>query len=448
MIGAIMLYVTVTTALLGAASALGDWACASRRLPRRSAWAIALGMSLVFLLAALRQGHHVIVAGPSPVLAPITAFHASSTSLGNARGWFASLPGAAKAAVWRIDESASALASFDRLLMWGWVAASTTLVLLLITAQLVLARRAQRWRTDRVQGTSVLVAPDDGPALIGVRAPLVVLPEWALALPPAAVALMIRHEDEHRQARDPILMRLAGLVLLAMPWNVAAWWMVGRLRLAVEFDCDARVLAATGGKAVDATAYGQVLLEVAARRSLTRSLASPAMLGHTSMLTRRIAAMFPGHGHASALRAATTLAGAVALALLAFVLPSPRLRAQDRITAATPITLTAPAQAPEPSPAPPPTELLPAPALDAVAAAKLAKIQEFGRQQLADEPLRGALHERKVPGPVLKLDSLTESITSGWRRDSGPAGSGSPGPNASAGNGRRLGEPSARPRRW
>ncbi|UUZ52386.1 hypothetical protein LP419_22985 [Massilia sp. H-1] len=45
-------------------------------------------------------------------------------------------------------------------------------------------------------------------------------------------------------ARDPQLLGLALLVLVAMPWNLPMWWQLRRLRHAIEVDCDARVLAA------------------------------------------------------------------------------------------------------------------------------------------------------------------------------------------------------------
>ena len=98
--------------------------------------------------------------------------------------------------------------------------------------------------------------------LAGVLRGRVVLPRWALGLEPAQRRLMVLHEAEHVRAGDPQL-ALAGLVVCAlMPWNVAAWWQLGRLRLALEMDCDARVLA----RSDDVRSYGSLLLEVGQRR--------------------------------------------------------------------------------------------------------------------------------------------------------------------------------------
>jgi beta-lactamase regulating signal transducer with metallopeptidase domain len=66
------------------------------------------------------------------------------------------------------------------------------------------------------------------------------------------------------------------------PWNVAMWWQLRRLCLAVEMDCDNRVVAALG----NATAYGELLLKVAQAASRGPRL-QPALLG-VGMLERRL----------------------------------------------------------------------------------------------------------------------------------------------------------------
>jgi beta-lactamase regulating signal transducer with metallopeptidase domain len=110
--------------------------------------------------------------------------------------------------------------------------------------------------------TPVLLAPAIGPAVVGALRPTIVVPEWSLDLSDEQRALMLAHEREHVRARDPLVLHAAAMVALLMPWNVAAWWLNRRLRLAVELDCDARVLA--GGR--DARSYGALLLDVCARR--------------------------------------------------------------------------------------------------------------------------------------------------------------------------------------
>jgi beta-lactamase regulating signal transducer with metallopeptidase domain len=71
-----------------------------------------------------------------------------------------------------------------------------------------------------------------------------------------------------------------------MPWNPALWWQVRRLCLAVELDCDNRVVKALG----DAPAYGELLLKVAQAASRGPRL-QPAFLGGMGSLERRLTAL-------------------------------------------------------------------------------------------------------------------------------------------------------------
>jgi len=71
-----------------------------------------------------------------------------------------------------------------------------------------------------------------------------------------------------------------------VPWNVALWWHARRLRLAMEVDCDARVLRAHPRP----ERYGLLLLAIAQRSSAAAHLA-PALSEPVSNLERRIVAM-------------------------------------------------------------------------------------------------------------------------------------------------------------
>ena len=75
---------------------------------------------------------------------------------------------------------------------------------------------------------------------------------------------MLRHELEHLTGNDPQLLLFSLALLVAMPWNLPLWYMAHRLRVAVEVDCDRRVLE--GGR-VDKRTYGELLLTVGMRRS-------------------------------------------------------------------------------------------------------------------------------------------------------------------------------------
>ena len=115
----------------------------------------------------------------------------------------------------------------------------------------------------------------------------IVLPEWALALDEPLRALVLRHELEHRAARDPYLLLTAAVLTALLPWNIPLWWQARRLRLAIELDCDARVLRARP----DPDRYARLLLAIAQRRSGREPSLAPALLEPTSNLERRIAIM-------------------------------------------------------------------------------------------------------------------------------------------------------------
>jgi hypothetical protein len=154
------------------------------------------------------------------------------------------------------------------------------------------------------------VAPNVGPVVIGVVRPEIVVPRWLLARAPHEQRMVVAHEAEHVRARDTLLLGAGCLVVAAMPWNPLVWYMLSRLRLAVELDCDARVL---GGGAAPLS-YGSLLIDVAASNSGAR-LGAPALADDSSHLKQRIMAM-----HATRPRFAIARAGAFgALALAALL---------------------------------------------------------------------------------------------------------------------------------
>jgi TonB family protein len=199
----------------------------------------------------------------------------------------------------------------DRGLMLLWGAASVLFLLRLGTGVFGLRRTRDAWRRGEIDGTPVRLSANVGPAVIGLRSMEVVLPEWIVSLDAPLRALVLRHEEEHRRARDPYALFAAALAVAAMPWNVALWFQARRLRLAIEMDCDARVLRAHPTP----ERYGLLMLTIAQRRSLAPALFAPMLSEPTTQLERRILAMRTP----SRLTRATLYGGsAIALAVVAF----------------------------------------------------------------------------------------------------------------------------------
>lgn len=226
-------------------------------------------------------------------------------------------------------------AALDRLDGWvapAWGLGTLGMAVWLGAGALLVRRRARRWHPAPVLGPDARVSPDgDGPLVAGVRRPRVVVPAWLLDDPRLPLALA--HERSHVAARDPWLLAAAAVAVAVLPWHPAAWWMARRLRVAVELDCDRRVLGPRRA-APTVRAYGALLLDVAARR---RALPHPPhaaagwplpALAGASALDRRIRTMTAPAPRRPARRALALSAAAMALAAGALALPRPVLRAE------------------------------------------------------------------------------------------------------------------------
>jgi hypothetical protein len=220
---------------------------------------------------------------------------------------------------------AAALRVADGALIAVWIATSLTILVTFGAAAGSLRRRRRQWKARTVDGVPLLVSPDLGPAVVGATDARIVLPEWALELPPAERALMLAHEQEHLRARDPLLLHAAALAAVVMPWNLAVWAMLRRLRVAVEVDCDRRVLRAGG----DPVRYGALLLDVAAQRSFSIPIVAPALLERRSSLAVRILAMQTRRPRFPRVHAALCATAAVALIMVACEAPTPEMLAPD-----------------------------------------------------------------------------------------------------------------------
>lgn len=298
-----MAYAVAVGALLALAAWALEAALRSGGRPARGVWAAALVLSL-----ALPAGARWI---------PRTAPPAAAVDQP------ADLPGSLVDPAALLDEGRAAaprwnLSSTDRPLAVLWTGASAATLLALAAMAGALHLRRRRWSPAEVDGERVLVSDDVGPAVVGLLQGRIVLPRWVLDEADGRTrALLLEHEREHLRAGDPRLLALALLAIVALPFSPAAWWMLRRLRLAVEVDCDARVLA----RRADVAAYGRLLLEVGRRRSPALPLL--AFSEPTSYLERRIRIMTTRRTRTPRLRAAGLATLGLALAAAACETPGP-----------------------------------------------------------------------------------------------------------------------------
>jgi len=176
--------------------------------------------------------------------------------------------------------------STDRLIAALWAVTALAVVLSFAVAYLRVRRARIRWPMVELHGSRVRVSPVLGPIVIGVARPEIIIPRWLVDRTLEEQRLVVEHEAAHVDARDPLLL-VAGCVLAAlMPWNPVLWIMLSRLRLAIELDCDARVLR----RGRSPRLYGMLLIDVAERARPLR-FAALALSDAASQLQKRILAM-------------------------------------------------------------------------------------------------------------------------------------------------------------
>jgi hypothetical protein len=167
---------------------------------------------------------------------------------------------------------------------WLLLSGSVLSVLVIVSRR---ADRAKRvWPLRDVHGTPVRIAHATGPAVIGFARPEIVVPSWLLERTPDEQRLVIVHEREHVMARDQLLLAGGWFVAALLPWHPAVWWSLSRLRLAIELDCDARVLH----RGVKPRPYGSLLIDIAGQ-SAGHRIGALALADRTSHLERRLLAM-------------------------------------------------------------------------------------------------------------------------------------------------------------
>lgn len=288
-----MTHSVVVSLLAGAGAAAAERGLRLYDLPARGVWVAAMAASVGLPLAAWLGA-----VPPDPVAAlpaPGVVEAVSGAAGGHAAG-------------------EGGLMSLDAALAWGWALAAATGLSWLGLSALRLRRSLDRTPTRSVGGVDVHLTSAEGPAcwsLPGGRA-RVLLPSWIRELDADRRRLAVAHERQHLRRGDPLLVAAGCLLAAAVPWNLPLWWKLGRLRRALELDCDARVL----GSGADPRSYGELLLSVGERAGGAAWSALPLSEG-AARLERRIRAITaPPREHrvleAGALALAALLAGALA----------------------------------------------------------------------------------------------------------------------------------------
>ena len=266
---ATMIYGLIVAVLVGGAAWFLDRGLRALGRPTRWLWVGALGVGGLapffprFLPAATTAD------GPGPLATPIRALYQLGTPA-------SPLP----------EQSGSSLAGVGLEYSLGalWLLGSILVLVLFALLCLRLRRLLATCEPRDVCGEDVLCSDGFGPAVVGLIRSRIVLPSWTFGLGERELEMVVLHEREHVRARDPALLAVGFLLASISPWNPAVWWSLARLRLAVEGDCDRRVLAC----GTPARSYARLLLTVAAGCRRTPDPAPALIRGGHSVIERRL----------------------------------------------------------------------------------------------------------------------------------------------------------------
>lgn len=248
-----MIYALIVSGLATGAALAAERALRLYGRPGRWAWAGALAVSVGLPAAAwLLPAGGAAGAGAAGSAGGVLAL--PILAAGGEAAW-AALTAGSRASSWAPGLDALLLG------LWGGSAAATLAYALRSAVRLREERRG--WSPGTVDGVPVLLSEGRGPAVVGLLRGRVVLPRWIDELGAEVRRAVLLHEREHLRAGDHRLFALAAAGPLLLPWNPFLWWGLRRLRLAMECDCDARVLS----RGVAPGTYGRSLLQVGARLS-------------------------------------------------------------------------------------------------------------------------------------------------------------------------------------
>jgi len=269
MLLSLMIYVVTVSLLLAAAAWAFERAVRVFAFPTRWIWVVAMTASLGYTLVA-------ILLPPAAALSPGAA---AATPLD-------ALLSPVIGSITQFADPTPAGVSLDTLLGASWAVLTLMVVAVLLRAHLRLRADRLSWTQQELEGREVLVSEDLGPGVVGWIQSAIVMPRWAFGMSPQEQELMLRHEAEHCRAGDTRVAGAALLLLTLLPWNLPLLWQVHRLRLAIEIDCDHRVLH----RSADVKRYARLLVEIGARGTASR-LSALAFARPIPSIERRILAM-------------------------------------------------------------------------------------------------------------------------------------------------------------
>lgn len=286
MIAAYMAYCVLASSVLMVAGLAFERAARLLRLGTRGTWAGVLALTVVLAISApfrIDQSRSINVAEAAADGSSDAALVSVSES-GLAAGPHALVDEAIGRILKATLPFGSGAWGASLISLWAVLTGALAIGTVLMLVRSGRARR--RWPLASVSGECVKVSPRWGPAVVGLLRPEIVVPRWLTSSSESEQRMAVLHEREHMRAGDPRLLAFGYAVALLLPWNPFVWWMHLRLRLAVEMDCDRRVLR----HGVPARAYGSFLIDIA-ENNVGPLLGAAALASSKPILERRLSAM-------------------------------------------------------------------------------------------------------------------------------------------------------------
>jgi beta-lactamase regulating signal transducer with metallopeptidase domain len=298
---AMISYVLIVSGLLSAAALVAEHAAKQRGTSRRWIWMLTIVASLLLPLII-----------PNVTFQVPNLIKASNTTKTIVLRDATSIPLPTAVLDLGVPDANARPHRLDALFHGIWLATSLVMLTGVVLSGCLLYWRKRLWDRGSLCGRSVLIAPDVGPAVVGLLRPRIVIPAWLLRESATRQQSVLAHEQSHLDARDPQMLTVALCLLIAMPWNLPLWWQFHRLRRAVEVDCDTRVLR--GGQ--DVSEYCETLIQVGQIQSSYIG-AVAAMSESGSFLEQRIKTMLVKPGKWARLSALAMICASLSVAVFA-----------------------------------------------------------------------------------------------------------------------------------
>jgi beta-lactamase regulating signal transducer with metallopeptidase domain len=269
-----MLYSIVVSLLMGLAALALERSAQIRQRPARWLWVTCMVASLAILFIPSKVSVQILESTHADRVTSSETLTPPQTTAIETSGFTLPIIG---------TDQTPLSSGVSTLLDWTWRMASMALALVILASGAHLSWRRRRWDRGHMAGTAVYISEDSGPAVVGFLHPHIVVPRWLTKLSPDEQELVIAHERSHLGAHDTQLLTIAVCLLVCMPWNLMLWWHLRRLRLAIEIDCDARVLSL----GYPVARYSETLIAVGERQSASCAM-TMARYGSKSFLEQRI----------------------------------------------------------------------------------------------------------------------------------------------------------------